>query len=921
MPFNPGVGFFIKFHDLDPVAQDKCIYFTQQGRRCRWYCRDNNRAIELHQRIADSKTENISVDTIIEYILYNCCREGNAKHRDRIINIGLLIPLAERWLNEIQQQRRLDEAKRQIPEPSTPATSTSIPWISSTTASTYAGSVTWTPSRAATLETPMTSPSYHRIDKHSPFSNSSPDLKPDTSPTPAPRTSLIDRIASQSGSQASQAHYDLRSRQVNLSAVSLSPLATLYSKASLSEFQPHVEEPSYTDAVAWKIGEPLVKRDFERGSVYIFNRASSPGHVKIGWTAASVETRLQGWSTCGYIPNKLFSVDNVPHAQRVETLTHHELIKEWRRERMCKAKHCQVSHQEWFEVSEQKAIEVLSNWADFFKKATPYDLDGSLNAKWKGVVNMLDANGEVTTSLKLLEHHTKSLKRQTKVKDEPIDIGLGSKEEEQDSAVAGARQKKSTVSPRQVLFADTNMLNDQKFVFSGNKLPLQVPPATIFQPRVETLPTIYPNVALNASSSVSSLSGPPQHDAFVFTANPSFDMEPSSKGKLVLGKEPEDQLQLPAHAKVQSGSGLQSAAAKPSKSELPRNIEAPLMSPIVFRGSLSSKDKSLPMSESPCANNVPPPKGPVFGKETPITGEPLARTQPLFEDKSTLEDVFVFNSSKLTEIRQPSSMAALSTELQQLKIQPTSDTKLRSKSEPTFQSRSSPTPIFGPIAASNFRFGFEAKVSTAEQLPKVEPSPSQTIFTPRAEVEKQSSIKEPLLGESSSLEATLVEGPLLNQTVSPSASNPEPKLDEDNKSITSEKDITEDLVNLSLEERELGSKSPTAQRRETENTDEPESEFEKQSVQGEERKPTPQNGETITIINQETGFSVIEWEEEETLIERQEPLTSKMAKLEIIDDQFDVVCAEVTTKAEKGLDGVKIVESEITSDLEVVLVS
>lgn len=38
-----------------------------------------------------------------------------------------------------------------------------------------------------------------------------------------------------------------------------------------------------------------------------------------------------------------FEVPSVLHAQRAETLTHYQLIREWRRERMCKG--CEKSHQ------------------------------------------------------------------------------------------------------------------------------------------------------------------------------------------------------------------------------------------------------------------------------------------------------------------------------------------------------------------------------------------------------------------------------------------------------------------------------------------------------------------------------------------------------------------------------------------------
>jgi hypothetical protein len=100
-----------------------------------------------------------------------------------------------------------------------------------------------------------------------------------------------------------------------------------------------------------------------------------------------VEDRLEDWKEkCKYVPNLLFRVDFVPNAQRAETLTHYELIKEWRRERMCRAESCRKSHMEWFEISIERAKQVLGDWARFMKRAEPYDRDGQLNEEWREVV-------------------------------------------------------------------------------------------------------------------------------------------------------------------------------------------------------------------------------------------------------------------------------------------------------------------------------------------------------------------------------------------------------------------------------------------------------------------------------------------------------------------------------------------------------
>ena len=98
MAYNPGVSFFIPFHELDPSKESQCIFFTQKGARCRWACResDNRRAIVLHKTINAISSEAVGLDLLQEYVLCNCCRSGRARHRDRIEDSNLLIPLARR---------------------------------------------------------------------------------------------------------------------------------------------------------------------------------------------------------------------------------------------------------------------------------------------------------------------------------------------------------------------------------------------------------------------------------------------------------------------------------------------------------------------------------------------------------------------------------------------------------------------------------------------------------------------------------------------------------------------------------------------------------------------------------------------------------------------------------------------------------
>lgn len=298
-------------------------------------------------------SDDITTELLEEYVRCNCCRRGRAQHRDRIEDIDLLRPLAKRWRQEI-----LDRAVDQS-EVTAEITKEAIEDI---------GSAARAPPQG---------------------------VAPDDS-----------EIAGLTGSQES---YNLRPRgpASTTNSVSTGPISPL--KATRSEFRPHVAEPTPSDSVSYKLRERLDDRDFETGSLYIFDRSSSPGHVKIGWTARSVLGRLERWAQCGYTPNLGFQVNGVPHAQRVETLTHHELMKEWRRERMCKAEWCRKSHQEWFEIGSERAARVITTWVAFMKIAEPYEPNGSLKGYWVSVTKSMDGTGMATTGESLLAHYRASL--------------------------------------------------------------------------------------------------------------------------------------------------------------------------------------------------------------------------------------------------------------------------------------------------------------------------------------------------------------------------------------------------------------------------------------------------------------------------------------------------------------------------------
>jgi hypothetical protein len=433
--------------------------------------RDRSRAIELRRTIMAASSGAVSLEQIKEYILYNCCTfAGPAGHRDTIVDDGKLMPLARRWQDEIRTHavsQPIPTSSAPAPQdntffaqhpPTTPATptpsytatnysSTASPysqldprasWNINTAPSSYIASHT---SRQYISPAPTTAGSL----QHSAFSDpitSSPSYKYSVQTVPAtsepfqdhwnqphydpdPRDAISDyqpnarlsydvNVAPSTSEFAPQLagnlpRFTLRSREVNGSNSTLGQSAS-DSELPQSEFRIHKAEPGPDDSVARKILAPLEKDDFKTGSLYAFTRDSSQGHVKIGWTASFVNNRLDYWSNHGDEPKVLFSMHLVPHAKRAETLTHYELIREWRRERRCKNQDCNVKHIEWFEVSKYRAKQVVADWAEFIERAEPYDRDdGSLKPSWKIVVETIDGKGELVTAKKLLEHYEASL--------------------------------------------------------------------------------------------------------------------------------------------------------------------------------------------------------------------------------------------------------------------------------------------------------------------------------------------------------------------------------------------------------------------------------------------------------------------------------------------------------------------------------
>jgi hypothetical protein len=438
-------SWFISFYELDPSRQQRCIYFTQYdgNPRCRASSSDNQRAIKLHAEIVLMSTVVTSpmwmtaiLDKLRDYILCNCCEFNKAQHRDRMEHGHLLMPLARRWKEEIQ--RHVFESNPTLPAaPDTSHAETlpvPIPIPVYNHSNLARNQPNPTNNQPNGLHCELAVPTNARVGVALPRSVASlapPQFGPSTNHQPyTPTTNTIPFVPLSGpapyqfgswppsnhaeftfGRSEIQPRYDLNHREPNNSTNHFSTQHTSINQASSSEPCPYIADPQPSDSVSSKFLSQFEDREDEKGLVYIFDPEKSPGHVKIGWTALSVGDCLERWSKCGYTPRLLFLMDRVPNAQRVDTLTHHELIKEWRWERKCEV--CETRHGELFEVSSERAAQVLGDWAEFFKRYEPHESSGSLKHQWRRVIMSMDEKKLVVTAAKLLEHYASLVEEET----------------------------------------------------------------------------------------------------------------------------------------------------------------------------------------------------------------------------------------------------------------------------------------------------------------------------------------------------------------------------------------------------------------------------------------------------------------------------------------------------------------------------
>jgi hypothetical protein len=143
----------------------------------------------------------------------------------------------------------------------------------------------------------------------------------------------------------------------------------------------------------WFPDHPRLEKD--DGFVYIFKSATDPRYLKIGkMKHKSPDDRIKQWSCPVKIPYR-----QVPDAKErsfryyglVESLVHAELTNERRKLTCtrCKRKNSKgeivfIEHDEWFQTTEEHALEVVKKWRNWIIERRPYRWDGFFTTSGNG---------------------------------------------------------------------------------------------------------------------------------------------------------------------------------------------------------------------------------------------------------------------------------------------------------------------------------------------------------------------------------------------------------------------------------------------------------------------------------------------------------------------------------------------------------
>jgi hypothetical protein len=166
--------------------------------------------------------------------------------------------------------------------------------------------------------------------------------------------------------------------------------------------------------------------EFDEGTLYVIERPTDPGYVKIGYTTKVADDRFVYFEThCGFVPVPVRQLRHVPSVWRVERLVHNELSRYRRQSTTCVDNPtCGSLHSEWFQVDKEQAIEVMVRWSNWMSEADPYDVDGRLKLAWVQLYRDLASIGKLPTSAEVMAHWRQQEEEHQLLVDQFANLGL-----------------------------------------------------------------------------------------------------------------------------------------------------------------------------------------------------------------------------------------------------------------------------------------------------------------------------------------------------------------------------------------------------------------------------------------------------------------------------------------------------------------
>ncbi|EUC41070.1 hypothetical protein COCMIDRAFT_107177 [Bipolaris oryzae ATCC 44560] len=119
----------------------------------------------------------------------------------------------------------------------------------------------------------------------------------------------------------------------------------------------------------------------EQGYIYIL-RDWENGLFKIGF-AKDPKLRIKQHNKCGRDLKTVHVSHRIKWAKRAERLVKLDL-KHLCRPWFCSS--CQQRHGEYFQVTEERAKEIVERWVDWINRCQPYGADGNINPLWNHLI-------------------------------------------------------------------------------------------------------------------------------------------------------------------------------------------------------------------------------------------------------------------------------------------------------------------------------------------------------------------------------------------------------------------------------------------------------------------------------------------------------------------------------------------------------